>query len=407
MISEEVGFKVAPSMELSLQEFLNLDLDRWNDKILEIAAVAVQEYSLEVTLDQMDSDLQTKQFVTVEFRDSHQYILNEVDEITSVIDDQLFTTQTLLTSPFIAPIKKRANDILAFLRLCSYIIESWICQRSWLYLQLIFSGTSIQQKLHKEARDWSSVNKIWCEIMNNTHTHPDFNNVMHRDSLLSNLQQCSELLDSITRDLNEYLEAKRLGFPRFFFLSNDKLISVLSHTKDFTKIQDSLRKIFEYVDSITVTSGNVTHMNDVERETVKLFKSVDGNTPEIEDWLNAFEDEMKSSLREYVRNSIAAYPTKKREEWFSRFLAQVVLITNQVVWTEQVTGILSQNKLRDLKVLQGKFIEALEGLTALVGQPISKQIRQVVSCILIFEVHNRILVSIYKLMKYLMLMHLN
>lgn len=243
--------------------------------------------------------------------------------------------------------------------------------------------------------------------MNNTHTHPDFNNVMHRDSLLSNLQQCSELLDSITRDLNEYLEAKRLGFPRFFFLSNDKLISVLSHTKDFTKIQDSLRKLFEYVDSITVTSSNITHMNDVERETVKLFKSVDGNTPEIEDWLNAFEDEMKSSLREYVRNSIAAYPTKKREEWLSRFPAQVVLITNQVVWTEQVTGILSQNKLRGPKVLQGKFIEALEGLTALVGQPISKQIRQVVSCILIFEVHNRILVSIYKLMKYLMLMYLN
>ena len=114
MISEEVGFKVAPSMELSLQEFLNLDLDRWNDKILEIAAVAVQEYSLEVTLDQMDSELQTKQFVTVEFRDSNQYILNEVDEITSVIDNQLFTTQTLLTSPFIAPIKKLATVGLHF-----------------------------------------------------------------------------------------------------------------------------------------------------------------------------------------------------------------------------------------------------------------------------------------------------
>ena len=395
MISNVVGFQVQPSMELTMQNFLDLNLEKWNEQIVEITSAAVQEYSLESSLDQMDSDLQTLRFVTIQFRDTPHYILHEIDDIISTIDDQLVTTQTLLTSPFIGPIKKRAMDRLAYLRLGHDILDSWVnCQRSWLYLQPIFSGTSIQQKLHKEARDWNTVDKLWSSIMTLTHNSSSYNDVMHRDQLLSELNQCNELLDSITHGLNAYLEAKRLGFPRFFFLSNDELISILSHTKDFSKIQDSMQKLFEYVNSITVTEQfEIVAMNDAEGESVQLMNSVNGNTPEIEDWLNAFEEEMKNSLKEYTRDALAAAPKKKREQWIGEFPAQVILTANQIQWTQQVTTVLKGQKLRGLKLLQNKFIEQLDGLTTLARAPISKQLRQVVSCLLIFEVHNRDIIT--------------
>jgi dynein heavy chain, axonemal len=127
--------------------------------------------------------------------------------------------------------------------------------------------------------------------------------------LRDQLKECNKLLEQVQKGLSEYLETKRTSFPRFYFLSDDELLEILSQTKDPTAVQPHLRKCFENIYKVKFEKDmRISSMFSAENEEVD-FKENIYPTGNVEDWMLEIERVMKESMRIIIRDSLEDYKT--------------------------------------------------------------------------------------------------
>lgn len=64
--------------------------------------------------------------------------------------------------------------------------------------------------------------------MNQAHAKPSVLEFCAPENLLTTFQEMFSVLESVANGLESYLETKRKAFPRFYFLSSDELLDILS-----------------------------------------------------------------------------------------------------------------------------------------------------------------------------------
>ena len=103
--------------------------------------------------------------------------------------------------------------------------------------------------------------------MNVTVKNPNIVEACTTDNRLQTLSSLSDRLDQSQKSLSDYLNTKRSLFPRFFFISDDELLSVLG-SSDPTSIEVHLLKLFDNVKSMYFARGGkiIEGMSSVEKE---------------------------------------------------------------------------------------------------------------------------------------------
>jgi dynein heavy chain len=94
--------------------------------------------------------------------------------------------------------------------------------------------------------------------------------------------------------LGEYLEEKRLVFPRFYFLANEDLLMILAKTKEPRAVQPHMDKCFEGVQRVMFSDKDEVYgMISAEGEEVEFDGKVDVNEGDkkgnVEKWMLEIE----------------------------------------------------------------------------------------------------------------------
>lgn len=404
------GIQIPKGEVYTVNMMLELGLQHHAKAIEDICVSASKEYALQIAMDKMEKEWKDMIFDTKEYRTSGTRILSGIDEIQQLLDDQIVKTQAMKGSRFIKPFLAQISQWEETLTSMQDILDNWLkVQSTWLYLEPIFSSEDIMRQMPTEGKMFKAVDNTWRLSMAQTFAEPSCVKVARRQGFLESLIDANAKLEQIQKGLNDYLETKRLAFPRFFFLSNDELLEILAETKDPLRVQPHLKKCFDGIAKLEFqTNLDITACFDPKNEKL-LFpyekvghRKINPNDSggNVEKWLIEVESMMKKSLAYAIDSSMRDYLSSDRIDWVQRWQGQVIIAINQIRWSFDVEKVLSDlpdgiGLLRYWKKLCDELMRTVE----LVRGDISKQLRIACGALVVMDVHNRDTIEEMAMMK--------
>ncbi len=187
-------------------------------------------------------------------------------------------------------------------------------QRKWMYLEGIFVGGDIRSQLPEEAKKFDVIDKLFKKIMTETQREPNIKKACSATNRLQDLQTISVGLEKCQKSLNDYLDSKRNAFPRFFFISDDELLSILG-SSDPTCVQEHMIKMYDNIASLKLVKSqdNITTaqaMISAEKEIME-FKQHVITEGRVEDWMTKVLAEMKRTNRLITKEAVFYYRHQK------------------------------------------------------------------------------------------------
>ncbi|XP_059138610.1 dynein axonemal heavy chain 10-like [Physella acuta] len=389
----------------TLAGIFNMKLYRFSALINEIVVAASKEMSIEKGINDVEELWKKAKFIILPYVKGNRraHILGPVDEILQNLDDTSVNLQNMSASRFIGPFLPLVQSWEKSLSRISEVLDVWLqVQRKWIYLEGIFGGGDISKQLPEQAKFFDKIDKQFKKIMESTNDSPNIKQATHVDGRYDEMVSLSLGLERCQKSLNDYLDSKRNAFPRFFFISDDELLSILG-SSDPECVQEHIIKMYDNIASLRfVKNANnpkelmVNAMISAEKEVME-FRTALSSNDRVEIWMTAVLEEMRRTNRLITKEAIFYYSYQKsRADWMLDYQGMVCLAASQVWWTWEVEDVFRKIKngiKTALKDYSKKMHMQLDQLVVKVRSNLLKNDRKKYNTSLIIDVHARDIVD--------------
>jgi dynein heavy chain len=387
----------------TLEKLFSMNLSSHSEKIGEIVGGAMKELAIENALKDIENTWKNLKFSVVKYSkgtEDRGFILGAIDEITMTLDDNAMSLQSMSASRFVVAFQAAVQQWEKILSRIGEVAEVWmVVQRKWMYLESIFIGAGdIRMQLPEEAAKFDRIDKTFKKLMAETAKHNLVVEACNAEGRLELLHGLSDDLEACQKSLSDYLQSKRNSFPRFYFISDEELLSILG-SHDPRNVQEHIIKMFDNVLKLQFGTGknekSVVGMASSEGEILNFNRPciAEGR---VEEWMTAVEVEMKKSNRSLTKEAIFHYASMDRLQWIQQYLGMVGLVGSQVWWTWEVEDVFQRikggNKLA-MKKYSKALGDQLEQLVICVRSDLTPNDRKKINSQIIIDVHARDIVD--------------
>ncbi|XP_020287480.1 dynein heavy chain 10, axonemal isoform X2 [Pseudomyrmex gracilis] len=393
----------------TLENMFAMELGKYEDIARDIVTTAVKELAIEKGIKELAEVWKSMNFIVVKHykgSEDRGYMLGPLDDLNATLEDNMLTVHSMAASQFVGPFLSVVQKWEHTMRTISEVLEVWVdLQRKWLYLEGIFVGGDIRLQLQDETKRFDNVDQMYRRIMIDTSKRL---NVLECCTIRGRKEEFESMiaaLEKCQKSLAEYLRHKRLVFPRFNFISDDELLSILGSSTPAV-IQEHVGKMFDNLDKFKLVPCNnkdillATALFSCEREVME-FRNPVATEDNVEIWMGLALEEMKKSNRYLTKKAVYDYGKvrRPRTRWLLEFQGMMIITANQIWWTAEVENVfdkISRGNKRAMKEYLQQLNTQLDEVVTLMGGPaLTSNDRKKIDMILTIDVHIRDIIEAF------------
>jgi dynein heavy chain len=312
-INQKINFQ---SAGFKFDDIIALKLQNYQEIVEETVELANKEAKVETKLAKIESYWENAKLIFTLFKrtegEEGTQLLDYVGlgDIIETLEGHQMDVMGMITGGKVEFFMETLEKWQSTLKCVDDVLSVWIkVQKNWQRLEPIFlKSEDIRSQLPDDTKRFEELDKTFKDILEASFDQPSVIESCLMEGRLDSLKQNHEIIETCEKSLNDYLEQKKKAFPRFYFVSNQTLLDILSNGTNPHKVAENIKDCFDGLNTIRFIEkqGKLTFSADQfiskEGEIVKMFKNFDA-VGAVETWLSNLEKHMRETFRDHLEVS--------------------------------------------------------------------------------------------------------